>query len=383
MDGPSEPSQETPSNKQKRKPQCQSRNRLREDPERRPDHHHRRREAHAQNSQRRGHGAAPLRHEARQDRRARRRRDRQKQNRQRRDVREAIAEEEGRRPARAATRRLDHARGATQPQDRRHRLSPRTHRPGPVHPALRRQGRGPHPSRRATRFQEHGPGRRRRRLHRRTTNGAAGTDDGTDPKRTGNPARDTPVEPEAKPMPTQRIAWDFVDPEVMEMAANSLAARHPELSWDRLMGDTAWNEQAGRDFADRIIGKAAADPTLRDELDTILRDDYGQGAQTRSRPAGGRPSQAGRRRQRSRKTNRNPHRTKPSRRTRNSRRSTEPTLPSRTAKSRSRSRSGRRRHCSNGSRPGSTRTSPNRRITCHPPRTGTARPARAAERKPQ
>lgn len=94
------------------------------------------------------------------------------------------------------------------------------------------------------------------------------------------PARDTPVEPEAKPMPTQRIAWDFVDPEVMEMAANSLAARHPELSWDRLMGDTTWNEQAGRDFADRIIGKAAADPSLRDELDAILRDDYGQGAQT-------------------------------------------------------------------------------------------------------
>ena len=81
-------------------------------------------------------------------------------------------------------------------------------------------------------------------------------------------------------MPTQRIAWDFVDPEVMEMAANSLAARHPELSWDRLMGDTTCDERAGRDFADRIIGKAAADPSLRDELDTILRDDYGQGAQT-------------------------------------------------------------------------------------------------------
>ena len=94
------------------------------------------------------------------------------------------------------------------------------------------------------------------------------------------PTRETPVEPAAKPLPTQRIAWDFVDPEVMEMAANSLAARHPELSWDRLMGDTAWNEQSGRDFADRIIGKAAADPSLRDELDTILRDDYGQGAQT-------------------------------------------------------------------------------------------------------
>ena len=89
-----------------------------------------------------------------------------------------------------------------------------------------------------------------------------------------------PRKPETKPAPAQRIAWDFVDPEVMEMAANSLAARHPELSWDRLMGGTAWNEQTGRDFADRIIGKAAADPTLRDELDTILRDDYGQGAQT-------------------------------------------------------------------------------------------------------
>lgn len=95
------------------------------------------------------------------------------------------------------------------------------------------------------------------------------------------PARETPAEPAAKPMPTQRIARDFVDPEVMEMAANSLAARHPELSWDKLMGDTTCDERAGRDFADRIIGKAAADPRLRDELDTILRDDYGQGAQTR------------------------------------------------------------------------------------------------------
>ena len=197
------------------------------------------------------------------------------------------------------------------------------------------------------------------------------------------PTRETPVEPAAKPMPTQRIAWDFVDPEVMEMAANSLAARHPELSWDKLMGDTTWNEQTGRDFADRIIGKAAADPNLRDELDAILHDDYGRARKPRSRTVRRHPSQAGRHRQRSRKTNRNPHRTKPSRRTRNSRRSTEPTLPSRTAKSRSRSRSGRRRHCSNGSRPDSTRTSPNRRTTCHPPRTGTARPARATERKPQ
>ena len=100
------------------------------------------------------------------------------------------------------------------------------------------------------------------------------TRDDTEP-----PARETPAEPAAKPTPPQRIAWDFVDPEVMEMAANSLAARHPELSWDRLMGDTTCEEQAGRDFADRIIGKAAADPGLRDELDAILRDDYGQGAQ--------------------------------------------------------------------------------------------------------
>lgn len=55
------------------------------------------------------------------------------------------------------------------------------------------------------------------------------------------PARETPAKSAMKPMPTQRIAWDF---------------------------------------ADRIIGKAAADPSLRDELDAILRDDYGQGAQT-------------------------------------------------------------------------------------------------------
>ena len=100
------------------------------------------------------------------------------------------------------------------------------------------------------------------------------------------PARETPAEPATRPMPTQRIAWDFVDPEVMEMAANSLTARHPELSWDPRMGDTTCDEQAGRDFADRIIGKAAADPTLRDELDTILRDDYGQGAQTQEQTRG-------------------------------------------------------------------------------------------------
>lgn len=195
------------------------------------------------------------------------------------------------------------------------------------------------------------------------------------------PARETPVEPAAKPMPPQRIAWDFVDPEVMEMAANSLAARHPELSWDKLMGDTTWNEQTGRDFADRIIGKAAAAPNLRDELDAILRDDYGQGAQTQEQNRAQTPEPRRRRQQRSRKTNRNPRRTKPSRRIRNSRRKPEPMAPSRPAKSRS--RSDRRRRCLNGSRPVLTRVSPNRRTTCHPPRTGTARPARAVERKPQ
>ena len=115
------------------------------------------------------------------------------------------------------------------------------------------------------------------------------------------PARETPAEPATKPMPTQRIAWDFVDPEVMEMAANSLTARHPELSWDKLMGDTTCDEQAGRNFADRIIGKATADPSLRDELDDILRDDYGQGAQTQEQTRKqttepNRQSQAGRQR---------------------------------------------------------------------------------------
>ncbi len=196
------------------------------------------------------------------------------------------------------------------------------------------------------------------------------------------PARETPAESAMKPMPTQRIAWDFVDPEVMEMAANSLAARHPELSWDKLMGDTTCDEQAGRDFADRIIGKAAADPSLRDELDAILRDDYGQGAQTQEQtrrqttePNREKPAPE-------RKANRNPRRTKPGHRPRDSRRRPGQTIPGRPARSGNRSRSGRRRHCSNGSRPGSTRTSPNKRTTCHPPRTGTARPARAAERKP-
>lgn len=196
---------------------------------------------------------------------------------------------------------------------------------------------------------------------------------------TETPSRETPAEPAAKPMPTQRIAWDFVDPEVMEMAANSLAGRHPELSWDRLMGDTTWNEQAGRDFADRIIGKAAATRACATSSIPSCATTTGRARKTRNRPAGRRPSQAGRRRHR----NRNPRRTKPGRPPRDSRRRPGQTIPRRPARSGSRSRSGRRRRCSNGSRPVSTRTSPSRRTTCHPPRTGTARPARAAERKQQ
>ena len=184
------------------------------------------------------------------------------------------------------------------------------------------------------------------------------------------PARETPAEPATKPMPTQRIAWDFVDPEVMEMAANSLTARHPELSWDKLMGDTTCDEQAGRNFADRIIGKAAADPSLRDELDDILRDDYGQGAQTQEQTRKQTTEPNRKTRHRSRKANRNPHRTKPGHRPRDSRHRPEQTIPGRPAKSKNRSRSDRRRHCLNASRPDSTRTSPNRRTTCHPPRTG-------------
>ena len=109
----------------------------------------------------------------------------------------------------------------------------------------------------------------------------------------------------------------------------------------------------------------------------------GRARKPRSRTVRRHPSQAGRRRQRSRKTNRNQRRPRPGRRPSNSRHRPEQTIPNRPTKSKNRSRSGRRRHCSNGSRPDSTRTSPNRRTTCHPPRTGTARPARAAERKPQ
>ena len=197
------------------------------------------------------------------------------------------------------------------------------------------------------------------------------------------PARETPAEPATKPMPTQRIAWDFVDTEVMEMAANSLAAPHPELSWDKLMGDTTCDEQAGRDFVDRIIGKVAADPSLCDELDASCATTMGRARKPKSRHASRRPSQAGRRRHRSRKANRTPRWAKPGHRPLDSRHRPERTIPSRPKKSRNRSRSGRRRHRSNGSRSVSTRTSPNRRTTCHPPRTGTARPARAAERKPQ
>ncbi len=111
----------------------------------------------------------------------------------------------------------------------------------------------------------------------------------------GTPARETPVEPEAKPMPTQRIAWDFVDPEVMEMAANSLAARHPELSWDKLMGDTTCDEQAGRDFADRIIGKAAATRACATSSTPSCATTTGRARKPRSRHAGRRPSRTGRR----------------------------------------------------------------------------------------
>ena len=188
------------------------------------------------------------------------------------------------------------------------------------------------------------------------------TRDDTEP-----PARETPAEPAAKPTPPQRIAWDFVDPEVMEMAANSLAARHPELSWDRLMGDTTCDE------ARPPPTRACATSSTPSCATTT-----GRARKTRNRHAGRRPSQAGRCRQRSRKANR----TKPGHRPRDNRRRPGQTIPGRPARSGNRSRSDRRRRCSNASRPGSTRTSPNRRTTCHPPRTGTARPARAAERKP-
>lgn len=197
------------------------------------------------------------------------------------------------------------------------------------------------------------------------------------------PARETPAEPAMKPMPTQRIAWDFVDPEVMEMAANSLAARHPELSWDKLMGDTTCDEQAGRDFADRIIGKAAArpEPARRARRHPARRLRAGRanpGADTqaddRAEPgeAGtGAGKRTGTRAGRSPDTG---HATADAGQGRQSQAGRQGAG--------NRSRSGRRRHCSNGSRPGSTRTSPNKRTTCHPPRTGTRHARKAAERKP-
>lgn len=197
------------------------------------------------------------------------------------------------------------------------------------------------------------------------------------------PARETPAEPAMKPMPTQRIAWDFVDPEVMEMAANSLAARHPELSWDKLMGDTTCDEQGRPRLRgpDHRQGRRRPEPARRARRHPARRLRAGRanpGADTQADDRA-EPGEAG---TGARKANRNPRRTKPGHRPRDSRRRPGQTIPGRPARSGNRSRSGRRRHCSNGSRPGSTRTSPNKRTTCHPPRTGTARPARAAERKP-
>lgn len=96
-------------------------------------------------------------------------------------------------------------------------------------------------------------------------------------------------------MPTQRIAWDFVDPEVMEMAANSLTARHPELSWDKLMGDTTCDEQSGRNFADRIIGKAAATRACATSSTTSCATTTGRARKPRSGHASRRPSRTGRR----------------------------------------------------------------------------------------
>jgi hypothetical protein len=106
----------------------------------------------------------------------------------------------------------------------------------------------------------------------------------------GRNRADTPVPRETSERPAvpdvrQRIAWDSVEPEVMEMAASTVAARHPELSWGSLMGDTTWNERTGREYADRIIGKAA-DRALHDEFDGILRDDYGQGSRPRAQDLG-------------------------------------------------------------------------------------------------
>lgn len=148
------------------------------------------------------------------------------------------------------------------------------------------------------------------------------------------PARETPAESAMKPMPTQRIAWDFVDPEVMEMAANSLAAGIPNSH-----GTSSWATQhaTSRPAATSRTGSSARPPPTRacaTSSTPSCATTTGRARKPRSRHAGRRPSRTGRSRHRSRKANRNPRRTKPGHRPRDSRRRPGQTIPGRPARSR-------------------------------------------------
>lgn len=89
------------------------------------------------------------------------------------------------------------------------------------------------------------------------------------------------VSPSAAVERSQRgIDWHSVDPEIMELAANELASRHPSLlSWDRLMEGLPWNEEANREYVDKVLSWADSRLDLHEEFNTILHDDFGQGAQ--------------------------------------------------------------------------------------------------------
>lgn len=74
-----------------------------------------------------------------------------------------------------------------------------------------------------------------------------------------------------------RFDWKQIDPEMMEQTANQLAGRHPELSWDTLMGaETKWDERTGKEYAAKVLEIAGNDEQLRAEANEIIRSDYGQ-----------------------------------------------------------------------------------------------------------
>jgi hypothetical protein len=93
------------------------------------------------------------------------------------------------------------------------------------------------------------------------------------------PAQREEPEPVTAEMPQVEhgsVDWDAVDPEVMDAATAQLAARHPELSWGKVMGDAKWDEQSQQHYTYQVRDAALGDPDLGKELDGILHDDFGQ-----------------------------------------------------------------------------------------------------------